>query len=381
MQLIKQLDAINEEASLKAKEFNIFSALHKEHNERYLHSRFIAYLLSPKADHWEGDKFLKLFFNEALGVDFDGFEECEVFPTPDEKSEHKNIDIYICAESKRKAIIIENKIYAIDSNHEGVPQLVGYFDKIKEELKSKLNDDEAKENIMLVYLTLTGKQPSLLENFDTSRYNLPKLIDYPVEIVRWLELCAGSTENAFLKQCIEQYKTLVTNLTSDVKRAKKLQKIIGDNIDQAWLEQEYIRGMANFKHVKWHTIADFWNELSEELGNNEFTVIKRMSVDDITKVAHDERQGSFSIVFTTPNGTEWYVANDKNGLTFGKIPDRCEKGEDWFPLCDGIIFAKFDNEQTFRLINGDHRKKTIKELTEQIKQKIERYPIPLCSQR
>lgn len=373
MEFLENLKVIKEEAR-KVEDFNIFSALYKEHDERRLHSRFIAYLLSPEAAHGEGDKFLKLFFEKALGLGFDGFEECDVLPKPageGEKEEHENIDILIINSNTKKAIIVENKIYAADSNHEEVPQLVGYFGTIKNELK--LNDDEAKKSIHLVYLTLTGKHPSLLENFDTHLYNLPKLIDYPSEIVRWLDACISAAENDFLRECIKQYKTLVTKLTSDVKRAVKLQKLIGNNIEQAWREQGVIREMYDFPHVKWHTIADFWNELSDSLEKTGLHVDKRMSVDEITKVAHNNQRGSFGIVFKTPTGEEWYVMNDMaNGLTYGRPSDNPQKNETWFPIggVGEIKFAKFDNKETFELINKECREQLIKQLVEQLKKKI-----------
>lgn len=362
MEFMEQLKAINKEAR-EIKEFNIFSALHKEHNERYLHSRFIAYLLSPEAPHGKGDKFLKLFFEYALRLNFEGFEGCEVHPKPNEKSEYKDIDIFI--RSKDKAIIIENKIYANDSNKpDGTPQMIGYFQRIEEK-------DGAKD-IKLFYLTPDRREPSLMDKFK-ERHNL-KLIDYPSEITEWLRACIDVTENDFLRRCIEQYKTLVTKLTSDIKRAKKLQKLIGDNIDQAWKELEFIRKMADFKHIKWHTIADFWDELSKELNEAGYSVNKRISIDEITKIAHHEHLRSFGINFITQMEEEWYVVNDEiHGLTFGKILDkpRRKESKDWFLINKkDIRFAKFDNEDTFKLINEKHRKKLIEHIIHEIERHV-----------
>lgn len=376
MEFMEELKAISEEAReiKEFKKFNIFSALHKEHDERCLHSRFIAYLLSPEAPHGEEDKFLRLFFEKALVLNPEEYGECDIMPTPEKKSEHKKSDIYIKAKTKVKAIIIENKIYAPDSNTpDGTPQMVNYFKKIQEELK--LNDDEeAKKNIKLVYLTLNERDPSLLNKFDG--YNLCK-IDYRTEIQDWLEACADVTKEPFLKKCIEQYRDLVIKITNNVKRAQYLHKLIGKKIEKNLLTDtdfKYIQTMIDFPHVKWHTIADFWNELSETLEKQGFCVVKKMSVDEITKVAHREKKSSFSIIFHklhTPDN-KWYIANDvANGLTFGNTSERpkCEEGKDWFPICKEIKFAEFDNN-TFNLIDKSHRERVIERIIKEINKKV-----------
>ena len=58
--------------------FNIFSALHDINDERRLHSRFIAYLLSRNSEHLlsqnhhhgMGNEFLKIFMKSVRNIDF-----------------------------------------------------------------------------------------------------------------------------------------------------------------------------------------------------------------------------------------------------------------------------------------------------------------------
>ena len=88
--------------------FNIFSVLHKNHDERRLHSRFISNLLSPSSSHSKNDEFLIKFINR-LGLSKFDIDKVTVSPNEFDKSEWRNIDIYIRNESQ--AIIIENKIF------------------------------------------------------------------------------------------------------------------------------------------------------------------------------------------------------------------------------------------------------------------------------
>src|SRR6056297_2314612 len=69
--------------------FNIFSALHKEHDEVNLHSRFIAYLLSPKSGHGFNNKFAEIFVRKVLNLDEEYFNlsNYEVIPNEFNKSE------------------------------------------------------------------------------------------------------------------------------------------------------------------------------------------------------------------------------------------------------------------------------------------------------
>ncbi|MBL1411093.1 PD-(D/E)XK nuclease family protein [Sphingobacterium sp. C459-1T] len=100
----------------QTKEYNIFSVLHREDDETRLHSRFLAFLLDPKESHNIGDMFFKLFLEQVLNIYFD-YTNYEV------KKEFQFIDILIHNDSD--AVIIENKIYAGDSNHKDTVDEVG----------------------------------------------------------------------------------------------------------------------------------------------------------------------------------------------------------------------------------------------------------------
>lgn len=354
------------------KEFNIFNALYNKDNERF-HSRFISYLLSSDSRHGMENSYLKLFI-ERLSKTYPDLEKfntdnCSVSPDEKRKIEHEYIDIYI-QNNKMQAIIIENKIYAGDSNDyekenpkERI-QLLRYYNTVK----SKENE------IFVLYLTPDRHDPEEIKVIETF---FPVLkIDYHKEIPEWIDKCIEITDNSFLKETLCQYKSIVRSFTNNLDRAKELKGLIDENINEdfenTWKEKDYIYSMDDFKHVKWHTIDEFWRELSFSLRDKLYVEIsKEIDIKDITKVAHD-KIGSTGINFKLDNGDEWYIVNDnKVGLTYGKIlKDKSIKrkeGQDWFKLSENIKFTDFSNEETFKIINKDKRGILIDEIINSLK--------------
>ncbi len=387
-----------DEEQVKNEKFNIFRALHKIHNEKFLHSRFISYLLSPTSKHGMEKAFLKKFFEHTMIENFDLNGDIDIYPNEKDKSEKYNIDILIINKTTRQTIIIENKIYAKDSNHKNnqeaeedsqfdssesgeskasyTAQLKTYFEKFKVDKKNyfdfKYDDTEANRKIRLVYLTLNRKDPSLKDQFEG--YNLT-LIDYRNEIRKWLEDCIKVEPiDSFLKETLQQYLNVTLQLTNDVDRAKSLQQLISDNIDIAWKEKDSrISEMDDFKHVKWHTVSDFWYKLTTELKKNiKVEIIEEISHEKITKQTHkevikrlDRKSYGIRIKF---DEISLYITNDINkGLTFGlQNSITKDKDKDWFTIDENIKFSDFNNKPTFYLINKDNRtnlvNKTIEDL-------------------
>lgn len=360
------------------KEFNIFNALYKKESER-LHSRFISYLLSPDSRHGMGSSYLKLFI-ERLSKTYPNLEkfnidDCTVIPNENDKIEHEKIDIYI-QNNKSQAIIIENKIYAGDSNDPKKEnpaeriQLIRYFKTVEADKKIK--------DIFVLYLTPDRHNPEEIEKIEM---HFPVLkIDYPNEIIDWIDKCIEITnenkkttynENQILKEILEQYKSVVRSFTNNLKRATKLKELLDENIKEAWDEKKYIsEEMDDFKHVKWHTIDEFWRELAQRLIKElKVEISKEINIKDITKVAHDKK-GSTGINFKLYNGQEWYIVDDnKNGLSYGKIlPDEGEGKKQWVVISENIKFTDFNNEETFMLINTKKREGKIEEIINKLKE-------------
>ncbi|WP_169793796.1 PD-(D/E)XK nuclease family protein [Pseudomonas trivialis] len=88
--------------------FNLFTLLRSSSDEVRLHSRYLAFLLNPQGAHGAGTKLLQLLL-AALNIE--GFDCTEVTV----EVEYRNVDILI-RNSKRQAVIIENKLYAADQD-------------------------------------------------------------------------------------------------------------------------------------------------------------------------------------------------------------------------------------------------------------------------
>ena len=367
--------------------FNIFSALYKENDEVRLHSRFISVLLSPSSLHNQGDTFLKLFL-KILSIENFELDNVLVFPDERSKSEYKEIDILIINRISKKAIIIENKIGAKDSNQIGKGQLEGYFNLIQNEEKIP------KENILVFYLTLDGHLPSKeslgkYESLDAMNGNT---IDYEHEIQNWLNLCLQECiSKPFLRESLLQYINLIkkmTNNNSDIKERLEIRNLIASSTESMQSAKLLV---DNFKHVKWHTAFDFWNELADELGKNGATISEQPTPDNITNTTHYdtykkayESLNDYGIRFVI-NDISLFVWNlsedsvywgmEKKYLTPEQIETiynflRVEKDffEDderefskYFELTENqnIIFSDFSHNGTFNLINESYRNNLI----------------------
>ena len=170
--------------------FNIFSILRKEDDEVNLHSRFLFELVNPKGTHGLGSSFLELFLQQIGIADFE-------LTTVYAKREHRGIDIFIA--NAKHAIIIENKVYALDQPR----QLQRYYEGIVQ---------EGFDHISVVYLTLDGEPPSA-QSLGTLDRDLITTISYRDEIRNWLGECIKAARaNPAVKEIITQYQRLVEKL-------------------------------------------------------------------------------------------------------------------------------------------------------------------------
>ncbi|WEJ70364.1 PD-(D/E)XK nuclease family protein [Pseudomonas sp. PSE14] len=170
--------------------FNLFSVLRKESDEKFLHSRFLAFLLNPQSNHTCGSALLQSFLDVMNIDDFD-------VKTARVQTEYKSIDIFI-SNAEGKAIILENKIYASDARE----QLVRYEQTARR---------EGYQSVINLYLTLTGSEPA-----EHSKGNLEvEQISYQTDILAWLDQCiALVAREPGLREAIFQYIELLKRLTS-----------------------------------------------------------------------------------------------------------------------------------------------------------------------
>ncbi|MFT4071446.1 MAG: PD-(D/E)XK nuclease family protein [Dysgonamonadaceae bacterium] len=358
-------------------QFNIFESLHEPTDEMRLHSRFIASLLSAETGHGMENNFFKLFIEETLRIDFN-YNNYSV------KREFENIDILIYNDTQ--AIIIENKIYAGESNHlEREDIYRGQIERYYNTITAGINKDGKeigikREDVRVVYLTLDRHSPS-----DISKGNTPKekilLIDYTEHIRDWITDCMKIIGNDCepLSQILLQYKELITRLTSDVAKAKENQKILADHFEEALgLKNYLIQDCADiFNHVKWHIIALFFNDLECELQNRGCEIIMKPEPKDITKVVHNSGNSTKKLVISfTYNNTELFIANDRKGFTMGNSTKNKWGKFSEMTKVNGISmgdikFSNFSNDSTFHIIDNKFGILVIQSMVDEILSKYD----------
>lgn len=372
-------------------QFNIFTALHKENDEVRLYSRFISVLLSPESRHKRNDLFLKLFL-QILSVDDFDTSQCKVYPTEYDKSEYNEIDILIINRISRQAVIIENKIGAGDSNHEDRGQLEGYFNLIHSK------ENIPKENIRVYYLTPDRREPSdeSLGKYKTLENLNGVTIDYEHEIQSWLNLCLQNCINhPYLRESILQFIKLINNMTNNdtnTQERLEIRNLIASSTENLKSAKLLIE---NFKHVKWHTVWDFWIELADALKSEGFEIHLQPTDDNITNTTHYETykksysaSNDYGLSFSTTKGLNIYIWNgvDDDWVYWGV--NKAENSNDfmnqvenfmknnpgylkssetsywkYFDLKheENIFFPDFSYDGTFNLIDEKYRTKIIEE--------------------
>lgn len=203
-------------AKITGENFNIFSIMGMETDERYTHSAIIGELLNPKGSHGQGSVFLKLFFkeiavlNEIEDFDYDSADlqlEQHIGTINKEYTKGGYIDLLI--KDNKNCILIENKIYASDQKN----QLVRYKNHYP--------------NSVLLYLNLFGDKPSKDSSGKLAKDKDYFIISYQNEITKWLENCyKEAVEQPILRETIKQYLNLVKGLTNQSINQKMSEEII-----------------------------------------------------------------------------------------------------------------------------------------------------------
>jgi hypothetical protein len=181
--------------------FSFIQALRLESDEVRFHTRLIGYLLDPNAGHFQGDKFLKLFF-EAVGIK----EDPQGFTVEIEKHVGKRdwgtveggrIDLLISNSTKKTAFAIEVKIYA----GEQPQQLQRYFNYLNNNFK--INESK------VYFLTLHGNESNFHQEF--GQY---EKISFSDNILKWIESCRLATiDQPVIRETLTQYIANIKRLT------------------------------------------------------------------------------------------------------------------------------------------------------------------------
>ena len=220
--------------------FNIFETLRSSSDEVNLHSRFLHALL----DHREPDG------ERANLEDFlTAVAKVEGFP-PDRASvgrEIDNIDLLIESHDQKQAIVIENKIWAGDQEH----QLRRYWKKL-------WCRGYPCGGIHLLYLTPFGDPPSAQSVGDLECRRL----SYRDNLPCWLKRCQQRASNEpALREAIAQYLDLVRSLTNSHPYMTDLKNLCL-NDDNLILAQSLFQATVE---AKTDLIVPFWSTIDQKL--------------------------------------------------------------------------------------------------------------------
>lgn len=387
-----------EEREKNEDNFNMFTILRKESDEVYLHSRFLSALLDPNGPHRLGTIFLDSFIKVLESQFKYDVRSLEVYPNNQNRSEYKEIDICFIDRVAKKAIMVENKIYHKDTNHEDKGQIENYYGRLVEE------DKIPEKGIDVYYLTLDGHEPSEDSVKLSGKYpelqDKVKCISYSVEILEWLRTIVKECYNKpSLRESIIQYIKIVEDMTNNYTsedEIKEITSIIGMNEDNIMSAKLLI---DNFDHVKKHTIFNFCIELGSELRSRDFEILKEPKEDEISNLSSNRPiKRKVDLVFTVRKEnipvwiraefTDWLfwgVCNDKEEkIKVSKeisskiksfVTDNSEFTQEDIWLCwkyfndndeERIYFPDFKEEGTFRLISPQYRKTMIQRLVNEI---------------
>ena len=180
--------------------FSFTHALNIERDEARFHTKFLGYLLNPKAGHYQGDKFLKLFF-DVLDIqestnDFTVGMEKHIGKVDWENVDGGRIDLLISS-SKQIAYAIEVKIYA----NEQPKQLERYRNFLNRKFKN--------EKSKVYFLTLMGSESAFQDSF--KKY---ETLSFNINILDWIERCRlASIDQPLIRETLTQYIANIKRLT------------------------------------------------------------------------------------------------------------------------------------------------------------------------
>ena len=235
--------------------FNVFTVLRAAHDEVNLHSRFLHalldYRISPQSPKENLRDFLESVFSEDDVPDI----------SPDialVERERDNVDILVRDPSSNQAVVIENKIQAIDQP--------GQLQKYDKQLKHRGYTSR------LIYLSLDGHEPE-----EHSHGNLDvDCISYRDNLPDWLERCQKRAfDEPALRESIHQYRRLIAKMTGSDQGEAYMNELGGLLHDDNNLVLAFDLNKAITK-VRVELLTKLWNEIRDGL---------KLEVKDLPSVA------------------------------------------------------------------------------------------------
>ena len=265
----------------KGESYNLFKVIDMTSNETSVHSAFLADLLNPKGLHHMGDVFLRLFTDEFLNdISFStetAVVEREKHIGPVTATTGGRLDI-IVTDTDRKAIIIENKIYASDQEN----QLIHYHNYAEK------NTSEHK----LFYLSLDG---TVHDEDKTAKHDNKELIEeehyftisYESDILKWLEQCREKVvDKPLIREGISHYINLIKHLTNQTI-SKEMEKDLKDLILE---NPKYIQNLGIIREAINISVVELQRRFWELLKNKMEEVDCQVIEDGTYRYALDEKE-------------------------------------------------------------------------------------------
>jgi hypothetical protein len=210
------------------------------------HSAFIAELLNPIGTHGKSNEFLKLFLN-VMNFQLDG---SKVKIDVEKRTQHGNLDIVVS--DSKKAIIIENKIYASDQKG----QISRYY--------QYANERYGPNNFVIYYLTLDGKDVSHESKGILKEGREYHLVSYRNEVLNWLNLCVKEASDLpLVRETIVQYIYLIKKLTHQTTNHKMEEEIIEQIVKDSTNIEAAFEIAKSVPALKVKIIQNFAKQLEE----------------------------------------------------------------------------------------------------------------------
>lgn len=191
-------------------DYNLFKVLNIRHLETKVHTPFLCNLLNPHEKHGQGS----LFFNAFIQLikpnwTIDSIKYVSVKEEATFYDGRIDILIEFFVGNKKKAVVIENKIYAPDQKLQ--------LDRYHSYLTSVQGLGLALSDIHIVYLSPSGIKPG---PYSITTKNLETLIvgeaissfSYRKDIFNWLEKAKCQIKSLPLLTIIQQYQNIIKEL-------------------------------------------------------------------------------------------------------------------------------------------------------------------------
>lgn len=304
--IIEDVKEINEKYKKYENEtdkyYNFFEICEIENSEviicRVLHS-----LLNKNGRHGQKTKFLKLFFENVLQVNYNNIDY-DSYIVEKEYHTDNNRRIDICIKNDKEIFPVEVKIFAGDQ----FEQIKDYFEFCKKNLKCE----------KIYYLTIDGHKPSeySIKNINISNIKCCSFKD----VVNWLEECEKSINKEDFK--LIHTKEIIFQLKNNVKRLCNMNEKNKEIKDILYKDKENINAFLCMNEVindiKLDLLKEVMLAVTEKLYDKKLITAEqkieiRGKINSFAKIS--KRKNKPFVVFQTNN--------EKLDYTFGIENDDC----------------------------------------------------------